>query len=167
MIKAVLKVTLSDYLDKKYIVYTNTANCLDQLKVDVEHWLDSGDGVKGDSLIIQGDMKAEVNFVSAQMFTITVDNAEELVNSNSLYPMILMATAGSIGAGLDSEDIYRVVRVGFRLVFWRWCRRWVDAVEEDRTITILLHMIFIYCCHVEILFISTNVCINPNPHCRQ
>ena len=40
VIKRVLKSTLSDNLNKKCIVYTNTASCLDQLKIDVEHWLD-------------------------------------------------------------------------------------------------------------------------------
>ena len=109
VIKAVLKSTLSDNLNRKCIVYTNTASCLDQLKVDIEHWLDSSDGIKGDALIIQGDMKAEVKYVSAQMFTKIVDNAEELVNTNSFYPRILMATAGSIGTGLDSADVYSVV----------------------------------------------------------
>ena len=83
------------------------------MKVDVEHWLDSGDGIKGDSLIIQGDMKSAVKLVSAQMFTKTVYNAEELVNINSFYPRILMATSGSIGADLDSADFYNVVKVGF------------------------------------------------------
>ena len=58
-------------------------------------------------------MKAEVKFVSAQIFTKTIENAEELVNSNSFYPRILMATAGSIGAGLDLVDVYSVVGVGF------------------------------------------------------
>ena len=88
VIKTVLTSTLSDNLDKKSIVYTNTANCLDQLKVDVEHWLDSSDDIKGDALIIHGDMKAEVKFVSASMFTKTVANAEELVNKNQFYPRI-------------------------------------------------------------------------------
>ena len=64
-------------------------------------------------MIIHGDMKADVKFVSAQMFTKTTKNAEELVNTNSFYPRILMATAGSIGAGLDSGDVYSVVKVGF------------------------------------------------------
>ena len=85
---AVLKSTLTHKLNNKCIVYTNTANYLDQLEVDVDHWLDSSDGIKGDALIIQSNMKAEIKFVSAQMFTKTVDNAEELVNSNSFYPRI-------------------------------------------------------------------------------
>ena len=46
-------------------------------------------------------------------FTKTVDNTEDLINSNLFYPRILIATAGSIGVGLDSVDVYSVVRVGF------------------------------------------------------
>ena len=113
VIKRVLKSTLSDNLNKKCIVYTNTVSCLDQLKIDVEHWLDSSDGIKGDALIIHGDMKAEVKFVSAQMFTKNTENAKDLVNTNSFYPRILMATAGSIGTGHDSGDVYCVVKIGF------------------------------------------------------
>ena len=55
MIQTVLKITMSDNIDKKFIVSINTANCLDQLKVDVKHLLDLGDIIKGDLLIIQGD----------------------------------------------------------------------------------------------------------------
>ena len=113
VIKTVLKSTLSDNLKKNCIVYTNTANFLDQLKVDIEHWLDLSDGINGDALIIHGDMKEEVKFVSDQMFTKTVDYAEELVNINLFYPRILMATDGSIDVGLDSVDVYSVVRVEF------------------------------------------------------
>ena len=58
-------------------------------------------------------MKAEFKLFSAQMFTKTVDNTEELVNSNSFYPRISMATAGSIGAGLDLVDVCSVVRIVF------------------------------------------------------
>ena len=71
------------------------------------------DGINGDALIIHGDMKEEVKFVSDQMFTKTVDYAEELVNINLFYPRILMATDGSIDVGLDSVDVYSVVRVEF------------------------------------------------------
>ena len=121
--KAVLKSTLSDNLNRKCIVYTNTASCLDQLKVDVEHWLDSSNGIKGDALIIQGDMKAEVKFISAQMFTKIVDNAKELVNSNSFYPRILMATAGNMVQALIRQMYIVLFKLDFPLVFWRWCRK--------------------------------------------
>ena len=93
-------------------MYTKTANYLDQLKVNIEHRLDSSDGIQGGALIIKGHINAKVEFVSAQKFTKTIENAEELVNSNSFYPRILMATSGSIGAVFDSA-VYFVVRIGF------------------------------------------------------
>ena len=36
-----------------------------------------------------------------------------MINNNKLYPRILLATAGNIGAGLDSPDIYAVCQVNF------------------------------------------------------
>ena len=35
------------------------------------------------------------------------------MDKNEFYPMILLATAGCIGAGLDSPDAYSVSRIGF------------------------------------------------------
>ena len=35
----------------------------------------SSDGIKGDALIIHGEMKSEVKFVSAQFFFLKLDNA--------------------------------------------------------------------------------------------
>ena len=64
-IKTVLQNSLSSNVDKKCIIYTNTASCLDQLKVDIEQWLNASDDIKGDVLIIHGDMKKEVKFISA------------------------------------------------------------------------------------------------------
>ena len=112
-IKTVLSDTLSDNFTKKCIVYTNTASCLDQLKVDIEQWLDTSDDNRGDALIIQGDMKPEVKILSAEIFTKNVENPEDMIHKNEFYPRILIATAGSIGAGLDSDMVNSVVRVGF------------------------------------------------------
>ena len=112
-IKNVLSSTLSGNLDKKCIVYTNTASCLEQMQADVESWMDMDDSILGDLLVIHGDQKPEVKFVSAERFTETIANPEELINKDKFYPRILLATAGSIGAGLDSPDVYAVCRVGF------------------------------------------------------
>ena len=112
-IKTVLTNSLCDNIEKKCIIYTNTASCLDQLRVDLEQWMNSSDIIKGDVLIIHGDMKKEVKFVSAERFTTTVTNPQELIDSNQYYPRILLATAGSIGAGLDSSDVFSVTRIGF------------------------------------------------------
>ena len=72
------------------------------MKVDIEQWLNASDDIKGDVLIIHGDMKKEVKFISAERFTKIITNPQELIDSNKFYPRILLATAGSIGAGLDS-----------------------------------------------------------------
>ena len=112
-IKTVLHRSMCGNLHKKCIVYTNTASCLDQLKVDIEQWLNSSDEIKGDILIIHGDMKKEVKFVSAERFTESIDDPQLLLDSNKFYARILLATAGSIGAGLDSQDVYSVTRIGY------------------------------------------------------
>lgn len=108
-IKTVLSDTLSDNFTKKCIVYTNTGFCLDQLHVDIKQQLDSSSDIRGDALIIQGNMKPEEKFVSAQIFTKHVGNPENLINRNEFYPRILIATAGRIGAGLDSDMVNSVV----------------------------------------------------------
>ena len=59
--------------------------------------MDMDDSILGDSLVIHGDQKPEVKFVSAERFAETITNLEELINSNKFYPRILLATAGSIG----------------------------------------------------------------------
>ena len=54
--KKILTANLRDNLNKKAIVYTNTASCLDQLKCDIEAWMDMHNEVKGDVLVIQGGL---------------------------------------------------------------------------------------------------------------
>ena len=51
-IKTVLHNSLYNNVDNKYIIYTNTASYLEQLKVDIEQWLKASDDIKGDVLIM-------------------------------------------------------------------------------------------------------------------
>ena len=83
------------------------------MQSEIELWLDMNDEIKGDVLVINGKLKPEVKFASDERFTQVLDNQEELINNNRFYPRILLATAGSIGAGLDSSDVYVVCRAGF------------------------------------------------------
>ena len=69
--------------------------------------------IQGDVIVIYGDLKPDVKFVSVERFVQFIANPEELIKSNKLYPRILLATVGSIGAGLDSPDVYSVCRAGF------------------------------------------------------
>ena len=114
-VKDVLKYTLRGNINKKVIVYTNTAEFLETLRSDIESWLDLSDDIKGDIIVIQGNLQPEVKFVSAEQFTRSVDNiqAQGLLDNNQFYPRILLATASCIGAGLDSPDVYSVCRIGF------------------------------------------------------
>ena len=75
--------------------------------------MNASDDIKGDVLIIHGDMKKEVKFVSAERLTKNINNPQELIDSNKFYPRILLAIAGSIRAGLDSKDVFSVTRIGF------------------------------------------------------
>ena len=113
LIKGVLNDTLGTNLDRKCIVYTNTAASITELQTSLELWLDMEDKIKGDIIVITGDLKPEVKFASAEAFTRHIDNQQDLVNENKFLPRILLATAGSIGAGLDSSDVYAVCRSGF------------------------------------------------------
>ena len=111
-IKLILENTLSGKFDKKSIVYTNTRSCLEQMQADVELWLDMNENIKGDAIVIYGDLKPKVKFVSAERFTKVNENPEELINTNIFYSRVLLATAGSTGAtfinnpsGLITPDI--------------------------------------------------------------
>ena len=83
------------------------------MQAKIELWLDMNDDIKGDALVINGGLKLEVKFASAERFTRVIDNPEELLNNNLFFPRILLATAGSIDAGLDSPDVFSVCQAGF------------------------------------------------------
>ena len=117
-IKSVLKDTLFGNLVKKCIVYTNTASCLDQMQSKIELWLDINDNLKCDTIVINGDFKPEIKFASAERFAQVAHNPKELINNNHFFPRILLATAGSIGAGLDSPEIYAIYRARFPTIIF-------------------------------------------------
>ena len=42
-----------------------------------------------------------------------IENPQLLLDSNKFYGRILLATVGSIDAGLDSQDVFNVTRIGY------------------------------------------------------
>ena len=90
----------------------NTASYLEHLRCDIESWMDLSDDVQGDVLVIQGDLQPEVKFVSTEKFTKHNLDPQLLIDTTICYPRILLATAGCIGAGLDSSDVYSVSQIG-------------------------------------------------------
>lgn len=82
-------------------MYTNTAVCLGQLKVAIEHWLDSSDNIKrrgGD--YYQRGYKPRGKKLSDKKSCI-VEDYVKVINQNEFYPWILRATASSNGPGCD------------------------------------------------------------------
>ena len=71
------------------------------------------DGIQGDVIVVYGDLKLEIKFVNVERFTQVIANLDELTNSNKFYSRILLATAGSIGAGLDFPVLYLACWAGF------------------------------------------------------
>ena len=56
------------------------------MQSELELWLDRNPTIQGDVLVISGDLKPEVNIVSAEMFAQEVYDPEELINSNNFNP---------------------------------------------------------------------------------
>ena len=112
-VKVILKNLLSSNLDKKVIIYTNTATKAESIKEEIDSWLNLTSAFEGDTIMINGDMESEVKLKSATMFTTHINNPRGLVDDSKFYPRVLIATSSSIGAGLDSRDVYSVIRIGF------------------------------------------------------
>ena len=109
----ILKDVLENNLHKKVIVYTSTAKKAEDLKEKIDHFLDDNPTIKGDTMLIYGNMYADVKFLSTVKFTNKETNPQDLIDNNEYYPCILFATASCIGNGLDLKDVFRVIHVGF------------------------------------------------------
>ena len=82
-----------------------------KIKDKVDMWLDEESPFEGDLVLVYGDMHQEVKAEIITAFTST-HPVESDMESNVIYPRILIATSGSVGAGLDSHDINLVYRIG-------------------------------------------------------
>ena len=61
--------------------------------------------------MVYGDLHQEVKSEFITAFT-NINCIEQCKESKTLYPRILIATSGSVGAGLDSSKVTRVYRIG-------------------------------------------------------
>ena len=112
-LKQILTNLLSSNVDKKVIIYTNTATKAENIKDEIDSWLNLTSAFEGDTIMINGDMESEVKLVSSTTFTSVIENPREKIDKNEFYPRVLIATSSCIGAGLDSSFVYSVVRIGF------------------------------------------------------
>ena len=82
-----------------------------------------------------------------------MEDPEPLINSNKFYPRVLLATAGSIGAGLDSPDVYAVIRMEFPTSIFEiaqelgrcgWGRTNSTTIVTDHVYLLLSYQDFFY-----------------------
>ena len=111
--KTIIPEILGSNFSKKIIVYTNTASKAEHLKQEMDQMIDLESLFEGDSMLIHGSLQAEVKLISAPRFNASVSNPRHFITTTKFYHRFLIATATCIGAGLDSSDIYCVIRVGF------------------------------------------------------
>ena len=111
--------------------------------------------IQGDVLVINGDSKSEVKFVSAERSIEEVDDPESLVNSNKFCPRVLLATAGSIGTGLDSPDVFAVVRMGFPTSIFEMTQE-LGRFGRGRTGTVTDHFYVMLSCQ-DFVYLNTRL----------
>ena len=111
--KQILKDLLSSNINKKVIIYTNTATKAETIKEEIDSWLNLTSVFEGNTIMINGDMESEVKLISATTFTSEATNPRETLDENKYYPRVLIATSSCIGAGLDSSSVYSVIRIGY------------------------------------------------------
>ena len=84
---------------------------VDHLKENVDNWLNINNPFEGDTICIHGSMEPEVKFSTAKSFTLSLHRT----STDTVFPRILVATEGCIGAGLDSDSVHLIVHIGFPL----------------------------------------------------
>ena len=119
VVKKYLVQILSPAIFRKCIIYGDAAKSLEYMKDKIDNELnipignadDNLSNIPGDTLLIAGDIEPELKLSYADTFT---SRSEETVDFNENFsPRILIATASYIGAGLDSDEVYGAIRVGF------------------------------------------------------
>jgi superfamily II DNA or RNA helicase len=95
----------------KCIVYTSTAAKAQSYKNKTDDWLDSINTIPGDTGIVVGDQETELKHAYSTEFT-TTNTEHAILDERKYTPRILFGTSGCIGAGLDSNDVKLVFRIG-------------------------------------------------------
>jgi superfamily II DNA helicase RecQ len=96
----------------KIIVYTNSKALSNELASKIRGHLNNT-GLPGDVIHVDGDLFKEQKFHNIAIFLHhgKIGNPKDPLNP--LDPRILVATSGAANAGIDSADVYLVLRDGF------------------------------------------------------
>ena len=79
----------------------------------MDSWLNITSSFKGDTIIINRDMKSEAKLLSATTLTTHMSNSRDLIDRNNFYPRVLIATSICVWYGLDYSFSCSVIRVWF------------------------------------------------------
>ena len=81
----IAKKVMSRNLHENIIIYTNTAKKSEKMKESLDAFLDADESLHGDTMLIYGDLYADVKFLSSVWFTTNVENSQEYINKNIYY----------------------------------------------------------------------------------
>ena len=109
--KEKLKRYLAGNVSKKGIVYSSTDSGAAKAKKELDTWLDMDRVFDGDVILIVGKQHFKLKVEKVTSFTKSV-NADELIKQDKLYPRVIAATSNFIGAGVDSNDVCIVKKLG-------------------------------------------------------
>jgi len=99
--------------------------------------------IPGDTLLITGNIEPGLKLSYTDKFTSTSEDSV-FDFDNTFTPRILLATASCIGAGLDSDEVYGVIRIGFPESILNFiqemgrCGRNRDSNQDEPTDTFVL-----------------------------
>ena len=161
----------NDRDDNKAIIISSTASRAKDIQEKIDSWLDSNDSIKGDSVLVVGDLETETKFAYTTKFTNSYFGVGgESFLSDNLYPRFLLGTPGCIGAGLDCSTVDLVCRVGLPSSIIHFiqemCRCGRSSNSSNNTFSIIFHLNdYVYL--VERLYVidnenSNNVNHNPD-----
>lgn len=94
------------------MVHANSVKTLENIKGSADTWLDQEYLFPGDALLITGNLEPELKLLCTKEFAKHA-NEDFVIDEDTLCPRALFATAGCIGAGLDSSNAHSVIRMGF------------------------------------------------------
>ena len=112
-VQSIVEKRLKEDLHQKISIDTDTAKKAESINASLDSSFDADDTIDANIMLIYGDMYANVKCMLAVKFTSKVETPNEVISKNEYYPRILIVTASCIGNGLDSNEIYNIVHIGF------------------------------------------------------
>lgn len=99
-------------VSNKSIIISSTSALSQDLQKQLDLFLDRTLDMKGDTVLVVGNLDTELKFSYTTDFTNTSFMSEDQFKEDTLCPRFLIGTPGCIGAGLDCHHVNFVKRMG-------------------------------------------------------